>query len=121
MPLARIDSILTAASPRRCARKQWVDKHGIQATYGGIKNKRLGGSGCGAGGLETRPCKRTDASRSNPAERTQATARCHSPVLIPLGASAVRRENCLGWLVRQVFEKCWSFNPKVSGLAALAS
>ena len=106
---------------RRRAQKQWVDKRGIQAAYGGIKTKRLARSECGAGGFETRPCKRTEASRANPAERTQATARCHSPILIPLGASAVRRENRLGWLVRQVFEKCWSFNPKGSGLAALAS
>ena len=55
MPPARIGSILTAAPPRRRARKQWVDKRDIQATYGGIKNKRLGGAEYGAGGFETRP------------------------------------------------------------------
>jgi len=87
MPLARIGSVLTAAPPRRCARKQWIDKRDTQVAYGGIKTKRLTRSECGAGGFETRPCKRTDASRANPAERTQATARCHSPVLIPLGGS----------------------------------
>ena len=88
MSLARIGSILTAAPPRRRARKQWVDKREIQAAYGGIKTKRLTRSECGAGRFETRTEKRTEASRANPAERTQATARCHSPALIPLGGSA---------------------------------
>ena len=67
MPLARIGSVLTAAPPRRCARKQCFDKRGIQTTYGDIKNKRWGESECGAGGFETRPYKRTEASYANAA------------------------------------------------------
>ena len=88
MPLARNASVLAAAPPRRCAQKQWIDKCDIQAAYGGVKTKRLARSECGAGGFETRPEKRTEASRTNPAEQTQATVWCHSPALIPLGGSA---------------------------------
>ena len=114
IPLARIGSVLTAALPRRCARKQCFDKRGIQAAYGGIKNKRLGGSECGAGGFETRPYKRTEASYANAAP------------------THLHWRQVVGLVPQEAFDAATPFfgnrlalrtshNPKVSGLAALAS
>ena len=114
MPHARIGSVLIAAPPRCCARKQCVDKRGIQATYGGIKNKRWGESRCGAGGFETRPYKWTEASHANAAPTYLHWRQVVRPVQQePFDATTSFFVNRLALRT--------SHNSKVSGLAALAS